>query len=245
MRDTSIDYGIRAFAANSARSPLVAGTCGVRVVLLTLVLAAGGCGVSVDGDASHKINGAVHVEAGKPPGSAETVNGSIHVDPNATVTQAATVNGSIQVGAHATAGSVKTVNGTITLEDGVKVAGSVESVNGSLTLHEGADVGGALQNVAGRIELRGAHVGGGIRTVTGDISILGASRVEGGVVVQKPGSSSILVSDIPRIVIGPGAAVQGDLRFEREVHLYVSDKATVGPVSGATAVTYSGDSPPG
>jgi hypothetical protein len=38
--------------------------------------------------------------------------------------------------------------------------------------------------------------------------------------------------------------VQGDLRFERKVRLYVSDKATIGTVTGATAMTFSGDTPP-
>jgi hypothetical protein len=49
----------------------------------------------------------------------------------------------------------------------------------------------------------------------------------------------------PRIVIGPGASVQGELRFERKVQLYVSDRATIGPVSGATAIRFSGEDPPG
>ena len=42
----------------------------------------------------------------------------------------------------------------------------------------------------------------------------------------------------------PGAVVQGDLRFEREVTLYVSDKATIGRVSGATAIIFAGESAP-
>jgi hypothetical protein len=37
---------------------------------------------------------------------------------------------------------------------------------------------------------------------------------------------------------------RGTLNFERKVLLYVSDKATVGPVQGATAVKYSGERPP-
>jgi hypothetical protein len=49
---------------------------------------------------------------------------------------------------------------------------------------------------------------------------------------------------VPRIVIGPGASVQGDLRFERSVQLYVSDKATIGSVTGATPIPFSGDAPP-
>jgi hypothetical protein len=43
---------------------------------------------------------------------------------------------------------------------------------------------------------------------------------------------------------GPGSTVDGDLRFERPVQLYVSDRATVGPVAGATAVRFAGDAPP-
>jgi len=53
-----------------------------------------------------------------------------------------------------------------------------------------------------------------------------------------------MIKGIPRIVIGPGATVQGDLHFERTVQLFVSDKATIGPVSGATPVPFTGDSPP-
>jgi cytoskeletal protein CcmA (bactofilin family) len=234
---------VRLTGAQQACDDRTAGA--LRVALLGLLLAMCGCGNPSGGDASHKINGAVHVDTGKAPDSVETVNGSIQIDPNATVTRVATVNGGIHVGAHATANSVKTVNGAITLDEGVRVAGAVESVNGALTLRDGADVTGALKNVAGRIEVRSAHVAGGIRTVAGDISILGSSRVEGGVVVQKPGNELFRIgSDIPRVVIGPGASVQGDLRFERDVHLYVSDKATVGPVNGATAVSFTGDSPP-
>jgi hypothetical protein len=47
----------------------------------------------------------------------------------------------------------------------------------------------------------------------------------------------------PRVVIGPGAVVQGPLVFERKVTLYVSDTATIGDVVGATSVRFSGLSP--
>ena len=95
----------------------------------------------------------------------------------------------------------------------------------------------------GKIGLTAAHVAGGIKTVNGSISILGASHVEGGIMVDKP-TGIMFNSDDPVIIIGPGAVVQGDLRFERKVKLYVSDKATIGNVIGATAVPFSGDSPP-
>jgi hypothetical protein len=53
-----------------------------------------------------------------------------------------------------------------------------------------------------------------------------------------------LVVNVPRIVIGQGATVRGDLRFERTVQLYVGDHATIGNVTGATPIPFSGDTPP-
>ena len=56
--------------------------------------------------------------------------------------------------------------------------------------------------------------------------------------------SKELNSEDPSIIIGPGATVQGELRFERKVRLFVSDRATIGTVTGATAVSFTGDNPP-
>jgi DUF4097 and DUF4098 domain-containing protein YvlB len=212
---------------------------------LAMSAALSGCDVSSDGDGSNKVNGSIHLLAGKPPGSASTVNGSIHVDENATITNASTVNGSVQLGAHAKADSLNSVNGSITLDTGANVSGSVSSVNGELKLADGAEIQGTLSNVNGKITLVSAHVAGGIKTVNGSMSITGASRVEGGVLVQKSSGESLNIGhDVPRIVIGPGATVQGELRFERAVKLYVSDKATIGTVTGATPIPFSGDNPP-
>jgi len=213
-------------------------------IMIGTLAASSGCGGSI-GDETHKINGSVHVDANRPAGSAQTVNGSIRVDDNGKVTSAESVNGDIHLGARASADDLKAVNGGIKLDAGARVAHSVKSVNGSITLQEGAEVLGELRNVSGHIELNGAHVGGGIVTVAGDISVLGPSHVEGGIVVQKPSGELISIhGDVPRVVIGPGATVQGEMRFEREVHLLVSDHATIGTVSGATASTFSGDTPP-
>ncbi|HEY2462421.1 MAG TPA: hypothetical protein VGI32_00030 [Steroidobacteraceae bacterium] len=217
---------------------------GYRIVAVAaIIFALSGCDISVDGDGSTKINGSVHVPAGKAAEEARTVNGSIHIDDNAAVTSAATINGSVRLGAHATATSAKSVNGAISLADGAHVSGGAATINGDLTLASGAEVSGALSNVNGKIELTSAHVASGIKTVNGNISITGTSHVEGGILVKKPGSTVFNGHD-PVIVIGPGAVVQGDLRFEREVKLYVSDKATIGTVTGATAIAFSGDNPP-
>ena len=218
---------------------------GAGLIVALLAAAVSGCDVSDGGDTSNKINGSIHVPAGKPAETVSTVNGSIHIDDNATVTTATTVNGSVHLGDQASATTLNSVNGSITLGKGAHLSGAASSVNGEMTLSDGADIAGALTNVNGKITLTSAHVGGGIKTVNGSMSITGTSKVEGGILVQKPSSELLhFGQDVPRIVIGPGATVQGELRFERKVELYVSDKATIGTVVGAIAVPFTGDSPP-
>jgi hypothetical protein len=210
-----------------------------------MVVALSACSGSSDGDESNKVNGSIDVHAGKPAGPVATVNGSIHVDANATITSATTVNGSVHLGDHATATSLNSVNGAIDLAGGAHATGSASSVNGELNLENDAEVSGSLSNVNGKITLSSAHVGGGIKTVNGSMNITGSSRVEGGILVEKPSNEFMqLVQDVPRIVIGPGATVQGEMRFERQVKLFVSDKATIGKVTGATSIVFSGDTPP-
>jgi DUF4097 and DUF4098 domain-containing protein YvlB len=217
----------------------------VSATLIGVMVALSGCSGSDDGTALQKVNGSVHVPAGHPAEAAETVNGNISVDDDAAVTAANTVNGGIHLGAHATADSLTTVNGSIVLGAGARVARTAQSVNGGVALRDGAQVTGAVSNVNGKIELTGAHVAGGIKTVNGSIAIFGPSHVEGGILVEKSGGQFIhFGNDVPRIEIGPGASVQGDLRFEHEVKLYVSDRATIGPVTGATPIPFTGDTPP-
>lgn len=222
-------------------NPAFIGTTLASIGMLLLVC---GCNRADDGNSTQKVNGSVHVAAGGPPTSADTVNGNIKIDDNASVTSANTVNGGIVLGSHASADSLNAVNGNITVESNARVARSAESVNGSVILRDGAEVLGPLGNVNGKIELAAAHVGGGITTVNGNISIFGASHVEGGILVKKTSSIIRFGNDVPRIEIGPGATVQGDLRFEREVKLYVSDRATIGPVTGTTPIPFSGTTPP-
>jgi DUF4097 and DUF4098 domain-containing protein YvlB len=214
------------------------------LVLLTILLA--GCDngdVVVGHGESSTINGSVHVPAGEHAGAIGTVNGSVDVAERAAVGSVHAVNGGIDIAAHASAESVSAVNGGVTLGEAAHVTGAVTTVNGGISLDSGAEVGGAVNNVNGSITLSSAHVAGGLRTVSGDIDITGGSHVEGGILVQKGGWFATEVRR-PRIVIGPGAVVRGELHFERAVQLYVSDKASVGPISGATPIPFSGDKPP-
>jgi hypothetical protein len=196
-----------------------------------------------DGD-THSVNGSIHVPDGAKRGELTTVNGTIRVGDDATVSGAHTVNGDIRVGAHATTDSLHTVNGSITLGAGARVNAALTTVNGSLALHDDAQVAGVVKSVNGNIALTAAHVAGGLETVNGNITLRGTSHIDGGILVRKPEYGLFhWETSGPRIVIGPGASVAGSLRFERPVRLYVSDRATIGPVTGATPIRFSGDEP--
>jgi hypothetical protein len=90
------------------------------------------------------------------------------------------------------------------------------------------------------------EVGGQVRTVSGDITIGARSRVKGGILVEK--SQGIRFNwgkkRTPRVVIGPNAVVEGELRFERAVELFVHPSARIGKVSGATAQPWTDHLPP-
>jgi DUF4097 and DUF4098 domain-containing protein YvlB len=198
---------------------------------------------------NHSVNGSINVAADQKKDDASTVNGSIKIADGGAVATADTVNGSIDLGAQAKADELHTVNGAITLGDGASVARSITAVNGKLTLHSGSDVGGGVSNVNGQISLQSAHVGGLIKTVSGNIDIGANSHADGGLLVEKENTDVFWFfhwnsGDIPDITIGAGAVVQGTLRFERKVRLYVNDTATIGQVIGATPIKFSGDRPP-
>jgi DUF4097 and DUF4098 domain-containing protein YvlB len=214
------------------------------------------------GSNTSKVNGSVRVEAGQTAGNVSTVNGSVTIEEGATAEDVGTVNGSITIERNATvkdaesvnggislagqskAASMNTVNGKLRLAEGAQVSGDVSAVNGSADLAKGSDVAGTLSNVNGKMTIAGGHVARGLKTVNGDIDVGADSRIEGGILVEKPNQSwSISKHRPPRIVIGPGAVVEGKLRFEHEVELLVSDRAKIGAVEGAKAVSFSGDQP--
>jgi len=196
-----------------------------------------------DGDID-KINGTARVEAGQHAGDVSTVNGAVRIGDNATVREASTVNGAVELGRHVQAESLGTVNGSVTVGSDSRIRDKIEAVNGTIRLNHNADVGGRVSNVNGAILLDDAHVAGGLGTVGGDITVGAGSRVEGGILVDKPGGwFHFGDSRPPHIVIGPHAVVQGTLDFRREVVLEVSDSAQIGPVKGATPVKFSGAQP--
>ena len=218
---------------------------GCLPVAVAIIGMSAACQPAGDGTETSKVMGNIEVAAGEHTGDVSTVNGSIRIRENALVATAVTVNGSIDLASHASAAELKTVNGSIRLGQGARVSGAVNSVNGELSLAEGAEVGGQLGNVNGPIRVAAAHVGGGLDAVSGGIELGPDAQVDGGIHVHKDnGALNWGGGNVPRIVVGPGSRVGGTLNFERKVLLYVSDKATIGPVQGATVVKYSGERPP-
>ncbi len=161
-------------------------------------------------------------QAAEQVGSVETVNGSIHIEESVRAGDIETVSGSIDIGRDSTVGDVDTVNGSMTLEAGVKArfrrdgqrpAQARGTRAGSRQRHVGqrlADPGqgrrgqgqaGERQRRASRS--RAASVGNGIKTVNGDIEIGAGSRIDGGILVEKPDASFFATSARPRSPSAP------------------------------------------
>lgn len=216
----------------------------LRTTLIATLALLTGSGLQAATDIS-KVNGSIRIDANANMGDLSTVNGSIAMEEGASATDVRTVNGSIVIDERVTVSSLETVNGRIKAGSGSRTRGPVSTVNGSITLERDAEVDGNVTTVNGRLELDGARVRGRLETVSGNIDLGRGSRVAGGILIEKPGSTwhSYQRSDAPKVVIGPEAVVEGTLRFEREVELYVSNRATIGPVEGASPVIFDGERP--
>ena len=205
-------------------------------------------GTTADGASS--VNGSVTVGSGAiVTGDVSTVNGTVRIEDNAQIEDAETVNGGLRVGSNVQARSLETVNGGIRVGDNSTIDGGIEAVNGKIEVGQGTRVDRGVQNVNGAIELAGAEIGGNLETVNGDVDLSDGAIVRGSLIIEKPNNWgwNRNKNRKPRIVIGPGSIVEGTIRLEREVELYISESATVGGVSGVMsmddAVRFSGNRP--
>ncbi|MBD7924566.1 hypothetical protein JR064_11895 [Xanthomonas sp. CFBP 8703] len=211
-------------------------------VLLALALAAG---PALAAEGISKVNGSITAESGKQYGDLETVNGGITVESGASVGDVETVNGSLKIADNAQTGGLSTVNGGIRVGQQVQISESIETVNGGIFVDRGGRIGGSVESVNGSIGLVATQLEGGIETVNGDITVGHDSHLGGGIEIKKPSFSiSFKPTRKPRIIIGPRAVIDGPLHFEREVTLYVHRSAKTGPISGATAQPFDGDTAP-
>jgi cytoskeletal protein CcmA (bactofilin family) len=211
---------------------------------LGLALSAAPAVVAAHETSTERVLGSIRVEPGEHAGDVSTVNGGVHIGSDAVVGHAHAVNGGVHMDSHATAAELSTVNGGINVGDGAHITGDIHTVNGSLHIDRGAEVLGEAGNVNGGIHINAAHIGGSVITTNGDIDLGPDARIDGDVVVKEDNSWHYGRDRYPHVVIGPGTVVKGELRFERKVVLYVSDRATIGAVHGAEALKFSGDHPP-
>jgi len=195
------------------------------------------------------VNGSISVGAGATvSGSVRTVNGTIRVGENSRVEQVGTVNGSIRIASGATTDGLNSVNGSIKVGENVAVSGGVDVVNGKINLGKGTNVASDIANVNGEITLTTAEVRGNLTTVNGDVRLLDGSTLHGNLIVEEPGGWGWNRDKRkPKIIIGPGSRVIGDIQLEREVELFISESAEVGGVTGEMtmddAVIFSGNRP--
>ena len=196
------------------------------------------------------VNGNISVGADATiSGSLSTINGTIRVDDDVRLDDAETVNGALRLGDSVTVSSLETVNGSIRVGERGNIEGGIEAVNGRIEANGGTVIGRGVSNVNGEIELSGAEVSGDVSTVNGDVLLYGGTAVLGDVVIEKPNrwNWGSKLARKPKVIVGPGSRVDGDIIAEREIDLYLSESAQVGGVRGEVgiddAIRFSGDRP--
>lgn len=202
-----------------------------------------------ESDGQSTINGSISVgNDATVNGTLETVNGTIRVSENARIGDAQTVNGSVRIASGVTADEIGSVNGSISVDENATIEG-ISVVNGRISLETGTKVGNDVANVNGEIGVTGAEIGGDLSTVNGDVTLTGNAILRGDLTVEKPHGFGWNDDERrkPKIIVGPGARVEGNIVLEREVELYISETAEVGGVSGVMsmdqAVRFSGERP--
>lgn len=231
-------------------------TVGLLVLLMSMPALAVSINKSVkigageESGGATSVNGSISVgENATVTGNLKTVNGSVRVDAGASIEKATTVNGGLRLADDVKAESLTTVNGSINVGEKGVIDGAVSAVNGRISVGNGSTVTADVGNVNGQIGLAGAEVGGDLSTVNGDIELSDGAVVKGDLVVEKPNSWKWGKEKTrkPRVVIGPGSRVEGTIRLERKVELFISETAEVGEVTGEMslddAVRFSGERP--
>lgn len=217
---------------------LVLGACSALADSFTL-----SDGSTHDGDIS-LVNGRIEIGAEcQVNGEISNVNGRIQVGKSSRALDISNVNGRISLGDDVSVdGDISSVNGRIELGQGSRVSGELESVNGRISASDGVVIEGQVSSVNGRIEMNGARAAS---LVTNNSSIVldEGTVIEGALTMRKSQGISFSAGSPPKVVIGADVKVEGPLTFEREVELFVHETAVVGEITGAEAVSYSGERP--
>jgi DUF4097 and DUF4098 domain-containing protein YvlB len=187
-----------------------------------------------DGRSITTVNGQVEASEGQTYDTLSTVNGQVRIGRGVTAKEAKTVNGQVLIEENVKLGSASTVNGQLRVGSGSTIEHDASTVNGGVTLAKRVRVGGDVSTVSGGIELDGAEVGGSISTHNGDVELTDGAHVHGNLIVKKKNDSGwSWGKDEPlEIRICETCVVDGELRFERPVNLYVQPGAKIGKVIG-------------
>jgi cytoskeletal protein CcmA (bactofilin family) len=207
----------------------------VSVALLAFVAwASSSKSVASDGRSITSVNGQVEAAAGETYDTLSTVNGQVIVGRGVTAKEAKTVNGQILIAEDVKLGKASTVNGQLRIGAGASIDEEASTVNGGVKLAKRARVGGDVSTVSGGIELDGAEVGGSLTTRNGDIELSDGAHVRGDINVKKKNDNGwSWGKDEPiEVRICATCVVDGELRFERPVDLYVAPGARIGKVIG-------------
>jgi len=187
-----------------------------------------------DGRSISTVNGQVSADEGQSYDTLSTVNGQVHVARGVTANEAKTVNGQVLIEEDVKLGRASTVNGQLRVGEGSTIEHEASTVNGGVKLAKRVRVGGDVSTVSGEIELDGAEVGGSLTTRNGDIELTDGAHVRGNINVKKKNDSGwSWGKDEPiEVRICSTCVVDGELRFERPVELYVQPGAKIGKVIG-------------
>ncbi|MEQ8822698.1 MAG: hypothetical protein RLY93_20870 [Sumerlaeia bacterium] len=154
-------------------------------------------------------------------GSIESVSGNVTGGENVSVSR-----------------NVEVLSGNIAFGPESKVGGRVESISGTVTL-DGVRVSDKVDTVSGAITIRGGKVKGGVKSAFGDITLADGAKVEEGVSIYRNDRLPQSPPGPPRILIGPDVEIEGGLKFERPVELFVHPSASIGgEIQGAEPRPY-------
>ncbi|MET0289258.1 MAG: hypothetical protein ABW178_06485 [Pseudoxanthomonas sp.] len=185
------------------------------------------------------VSGDIQVDAGVEAKSVNSVSGDVTVEAGARIDEGTTVSGDLKIGENSKTGDLTTVSGNLTVGRNAVIDGSVTSVSGSIFVDRGGKIDGDVTSVSGGIGLVQTEVKGDITFVSSDVTVGVGSHVKGRLQLKKPkGVFTSKRSQLPRVVIGPNAVIDGPLAFELPVKLYVHSTAKTGAITGATAVSF-------
>jgi len=199
-----------------------------------------GSDCTISGDVRN-VNGAITIGSATRLNALRNTNGAIEMAEGVEAESVQSTNGRIRIGrGSAVSADVGNTNGPIELAEDVTVGGSVETTNGPVRIASGARISGTVSSRNGPIAMTAARAGD-IDGANGGIELLDGTVIEGGIHVRETRGTDR--SGTPRIIIGRDVVVEGPIRIEREVELYVHESARTGDISGAEPIRFSGDRP--